>query len=124
MDDLVRDDEDPGLTALIVIARFHGIAADPRQLRHRAALRTARFSASDLLLAARSLHLKARLVPTRLDRLSQTPLPALFLDRTGRHFIVVRVHESQVLVQEGDTTPAYVVSSQELQARHTGQVIL
>jgi subfamily B ATP-binding cassette protein HlyB/CyaB len=124
MDDVVRDDNDPGLMALIVIARFHGIAADARQLRHRAALRTARFSAADLLIAAKSLHLKARLVAARLDRLSQTPLPALFLDRTGRHFIVVRAQDSQILVQEGDTTPAYVVSSQELQARHTGQAIL
>lgn len=124
MDDLLRDEADPGLMSLVLIARFHGIAADARQLQHQAALRTPRFSSTDLLVAARSLGLKARLLPARLDRLSQMPLPALFLDRDGRHFIVLRVHDSQVLVQEGNTTPPYIVSVREVRDRHSGHAIL
>jgi subfamily B ATP-binding cassette protein HlyB/CyaB len=124
MDAQVEDDFDPGLAALVLIARFHGIPADASQLRHQAALRTRRFTPTDLLTAAKSIELKARLVRIQPDRLSQTPLPALFLDTEGRHFIVVRARESQILLQEGDATPARVVSPQELQARHTGQVIL
>jgi ATP-binding cassette, subfamily B, bacterial HlyB/CyaB len=124
MDDLVRDDNDPGLTSLVVIARFHGIAADASQLRHQAASRAPRFSTTDLLIAAKSLGLKGRLVSVRLDRLGQMPLPAMFLDTQERHFIVVRAQESQILVQEGDTTPPRVVPLQELKERHTGQAIL
>jgi subfamily B ATP-binding cassette protein HlyB/CyaB len=124
MDAQVEDDFDPGLTALVLIARFHGIAADASQLRHQAALRTRKFSATDLVVAAKSLELKARVIRVRPDRLSQMPLPALFLDREGRHFIVVRVQDSQILLQEGDATPARIVSLEELQARHTGQAIL
>ena len=124
MDAQVQDDFDPGLTALVLIARLHGITADASQLRHQAALRTRRFATTDLLLAAKSLDLKARLVRIPPERLSQTPLPALFLDSGGRHFIVVRAQQSQVLLQEGDATPARTVSLQELQARHTGEVIL
>jgi subfamily B ATP-binding cassette protein HlyB/CyaB len=124
MDVQAKDDNDPGLIALVLIARFHGIAADPSQLRHGAALRGARFSATDLLIAARSLELKARLVPIKLDRLQRTPLPALFLDCDGRHFIVVRAQDSQLLLQEGDTTPPRIVPLEELERRHAGQMIL
>ena len=115
---------DPGLMSLVVIARFHGVTADPAQLHHQAALRTPRFSSVDLLLAARSLGLKARRISVRPERLSQLPLPALFLDRDGRHFIVLRMQDSQVLVQEGDTSPPRLISLDELRARHDGETIL
>jgi len=124
MDETLRNDADPGLTSLVFIARFHGVAAEPSQLRHQAAVSGARCSSTELLLAAKSLGLKARLVRLRPERLKQLPVPALFLDRTGRHFIVVRAHESQVLIQEGDSTPARIVSPTQLQERHTGEVIL
>ena len=115
---------DPGLMSLVVIARFHGVTVDPAQLRHQAALRTPRFSGLDLLLAAKSLGLKARRISVRLDRLSQLPLPALFLDREGRHFIVLRLQDSQILVQEGDPSPPHLISLEELRARQGGEAIL
>ena len=115
---------DPGLMSLVVIARFHGVTVDPAQLHHQAALRTPRFSSLDLLLAAKSLGLKARRISVRLDRLSQLPLPALFLDREGRHFIVLRLQDSQVLVQEGDPSPPHLISLEELRARQGGEAIL
>jgi subfamily B ATP-binding cassette protein HlyB/CyaB len=34
--------QDPGLDALIIIARYHNIAADAQQLRHAAALKSER----------------------------------------------------------------------------------
>jgi subfamily B ATP-binding cassette protein HlyB/CyaB len=124
MDAQVEDEHDPGLAALVLIARYHGVAADAAQLRHQAAPRSRRFSATDLLLAARSLDFKARLVRIRPDRLSHTPLPALFLDREGHHFVVVRMQEDQILLQEGDLTPTRIVPLEEVYGRHTGQVIL
>ena len=33
--------QDPGLMALVLIARFHGIAVDVEQLRHAAAIKSA-----------------------------------------------------------------------------------
>lgn len=57
-----RPDEitfDPGLAALVLIARLHGVAADPGQLRHAAAMKTERFGERDLSTQAlfRSLRL-------------------------------------------------------------------
>jgi len=63
---------DPGLTALVVIARFHHISADANQLRHNSGIKSTAFGEHDLLLAARSLGLKTRKVPVSLGRFPVT----------------------------------------------------
>jgi subfamily B ATP-binding cassette protein HlyB/CyaB len=119
--------EDPGLACLVIIARFHGIAADAQQLRHQAGLSrlTDRFSENDLLVAARAVGLNARAVQLKLERLGKTPLPALLLDRDDRHFIIARVSENgDVLLQEGDTRGPQVVAQTEVMRRSDGRALL
>jgi subfamily B ATP-binding cassette protein HlyB/CyaB len=31
----IKDSADPGLLALVMLLRFHGLGADPEQIRHR-----------------------------------------------------------------------------------------
>jgi len=119
--------QDPGLACLVIIAHFHGIAADANHLRHQFARsqRAERFSERDLLLAAKSLGLKTRAVPFAAGRLDQTPLPALVLDRREQHFIVARVSEDgQALIQEGDDARPRVISLATLEERADGRVLL
>ncbi|WP_321797694.1 hypothetical protein [Caballeronia sp. J97] len=47
------NDVDAGLAALVVIARFHGIAADAVQLKHVVAAGTEWLSENDLVRSAR-----------------------------------------------------------------------
>ena len=69
---------DAAWLALCAIARWHQVAADPASLAHQLGLAPSEpVRVPDLLRAAALLGLKARLVRTRADRLSQTPLPAL-----------------------------------------------
>jgi ATP-binding cassette, subfamily B, bacterial HlyB/CyaB len=109
-------DEDPGLSALVVIARFHGIAADVNQLRHTAGVRSEAFSDVELALAARSLGLKTRHVRVSAERLARTPFPALALARDGRHFILAGCNGDRALILEAGaagtqhTTPADSIS--------------
>ncbi len=118
---------DSGLACLVIIAHFHGVAADPLQLQHhsgRSALGEC-FSASDLLLAAKSLGIKARLVRVGIDRLSSTPLPALMLDRSSRHFILARVSDDgNALIQEGSAARPTVIAQEEVIRRSDGRGIL
>ena len=115
---------DPGLTALVVIARFHGIAADSAQLRHAAGLGASPFDADALVRSARSLGMKARAVRLQPKTLSRTPLPALMLDKVGRHFVLARCDDANALVLEtGATTPS-MVPLDEVVARSTGRMIL
>jgi subfamily B ATP-binding cassette protein HlyB/CyaB len=115
---------DAGVSALVSIARFHGIATDAAQLRHAAAVGDAPFDQDTLVLCARSLGLRARLVPLKLERLSRAPLPALALDREGRHFILLRSDGTTALVLEAGASTPVVVPLATVAERTTGSMIL
>lgn len=115
---------DSGLVLLVLIAGFHGIPAEVAQLRHSAGLQGSSFQEGDLVLAARSLGLRARSVPLRAERLDRLPLPALAMDRDGRHFVIAAVKDKTALVQEaGERTPS-VRPIDEVFARSNGRVLL
>ncbi|RKP46914.1 type I secretion system permease/ATPase [Trinickia fusca] len=115
---------DAGLACLVVIARFHGVAADAAQLRHAAASGSEALSVDALVLSARGLGLKARVVPLRADRLSHTPLPALVLDRDGRHFIVARFDGTSAFVLEAGEPAPTLVPIDTVLGRATGNMML
>ena len=48
---------DLGLLGLVLLAQFHGVAADPAQLTHQYGRQAEPFSETDLLLAAKGLEL-------------------------------------------------------------------
>jgi subfamily B ATP-binding cassette protein HlyB/CyaB len=115
---------DPGLAALVLIARFHSIAADANQLRHGAAMKSAAFDERELLLGARSLGLKAQKVTVAAERLSKTPLPALAIDRGGRHFVLAGCNaETALIVEAGQTSPTTAAPA-DVMARCGGQFLL
>ena len=59
---------DTGLACLIMLARFHQIAADPGQLAHQFKVSGEAFGQTDILLAAKHLGLQAKAVKTSIDR--------------------------------------------------------
>jgi ATP-binding cassette, subfamily B, bacterial HlyB/CyaB len=107
-----------------MLARFHGLAADPAQLAHQFKPPGKPFGVPQLLLAAKSLGLKAKHVRTELARLDRTPLPALAVGIDGRFFILARVEADQVLIQEPGTPRPQVLSRAELLSRWSGELIL
>ncbi|CAH2895883.1 MAG: RTX toxin transporter, ATP-binding protein [uncultured Paraburkholderia sp.] len=115
---------DPALACLVIIARFHGIAADAAQLRHAAARNDEPFDNNALILGARSIGLRATQAPMRIDRLDRTPLPALAFDREGRHFIIARCDGRTVFILEADAAAPTVMSLDALAIRSTGQMLL
>jgi subfamily B ATP-binding cassette protein HlyB/CyaB len=117
-------DSDAGLAALVLIARFHGIAADAGQLRHAAGIKSAAFNDSELSLSARSLGLKTRKVRVSVDRLHRTPFPALALDQDGQHFIVAGCNPERVLILDSGASTTTANSHDEVIARCGGQMLL
>ncbi|RQR20494.1 hypothetical protein DIE23_38750 [Burkholderia sp. Bp9143] len=91
---------DSGLAALIVIAKLHGIAVDAAQLLHNAALTSGCFEERDLILAARSIGLRARAVKITEGRLSKLALPALLLDNNSEHCVLAGCDSTRALVLE------------------------
>ncbi|OYY73520.1 MAG: type I secretion system permease/ATPase [Gammaproteobacteria bacterium 28-57-27] len=115
---------DRGLACLVMLARFHQIAADPDQLAHQFKTSGEAFSQTDILLAAKHLGLQAKAVKTSIDRLERTPLPAMALDSSGGYFILARFEGDKVLIHDPMAERPQVVSRDELLARWSGGLIL
>jgi subfamily B ATP-binding cassette protein HlyB/CyaB len=115
---------DTGLIGLVMLARFHHVAADPDQLAHEFQADGRPFDTTQVLLAAKRLGLKAKLVQTDYARLERTPLPSLAIDRDGCFFILARVDGDQVLIQDPRAERPQVLSAGEFSERWTGQLIL
>ncbi len=123
-----RPETDSGLIGLVMLARFHNIAADADQLAHDFKEPGKVFGVPQILLAARQLGLKARRVRTALPRLGRTPLPALAIDRDGHFFVLARVDgdpgAERVLLQDPCGERPQILSAGELAARWSGELIL
>jgi len=124
IDDRADAEFDPGLALLVLIAGFHGIPAEAAQLRHNAGLQGSLFGEGDIVLAARSLGLRSRAVPLKAERLDQLPLPALVMDKDGKHFVIAATKGQTVLVQEATASAPVVYPKDVVVARSNGRVLL
>jgi ATP-binding cassette, subfamily B, bacterial HlyB/CyaB len=115
---------DPAVACLVVIARFHGVAVNAAQLQHSAARGDQPFDSDAIVLGARSIGLRARVVPLRPDRLDRAPLPALALDADGKHFIIARCDGTTALVLEADASAPVVMPLEVIAARTIGRMVL
>jgi len=117
---------DTKLQSLLMMASFHGIAADERQLRHEFGAEP--FETQTLLLACKRLGLSAKLVRQPPDRLAQAPLPAIALDNDGRAFIAARhdgsvANAHKILIQRPGEPPA-VLPIDVFHATWSGELVL
>ncbi|MEJ2693412.1 MAG: type I secretion system permease/ATPase [Candidatus Thiodiazotropha sp.] len=92
-------DVDTGLACLVLLARFHGLPADPDHLSHQRG-NSEPFSSRDIVLSAKSLGLKSRTISSRWERLAKTPLPAIARHKDGHYFVLARCDEEKVLIQD------------------------
>ncbi|MDA8129850.1 MAG: type I secretion system permease/ATPase [Betaproteobacteria bacterium] len=115
---------DSGLSCLVMLARFHQIAAAPDQLAHQFKASSEPLGKTEILLAAKHLGLQAKMVKTSLDRLGRTPLPAMAVDSGGGYFILARFEGDKALIHDPRAERAQAVSTDDLLARWTGELIL
>ena len=119
---------DAGLASLSVVARFHGKAADPEQLRHQLGL-SGPAGAGELLLAAKRLELKAkigRLDRKRLER-GGVPLPCI-VELTDGFAVLARVEGGaagggKALLHDPVAGKPVTLSLDELAAKLTGRAV-
>ncbi|WP_373565925.1 cysteine peptidase family C39 domain-containing protein [Microbulbifer okhotskensis] len=72
---------DTGLSAFLLVARFHQVPADADQLRHEFCSGETSFSEAEILRAAKYLKFKAHTFKTSWEKLSSLALPCLLLCR-------------------------------------------
>ncbi|WP_046168689.1 type I secretion system permease/ATPase [Chromobacterium vaccinii] len=115
---------DAGAAALVIVARYHGIAADAAQIKHQSGSVSAKLSDTDLLLAARQLGLTARIVSLKLSRLMHASLPCLALLDNGSHLIIGKTDGQRVLVQDPVTEQPVMLTLDELATKWDGRAML
>ncbi|OON41736.1 peptidase C39 [Izhakiella australiensis] len=117
-------ERDSGLICLAMLARFHNIFVSVEQLSHEFASADSAVGLPELLLAARKSGLKARTVSTTSERLESTPLPAIACNQDGTFFILARVENNRLLIQEPHSARAEIINFDTLEQRWTGQLVL
>jgi subfamily B ATP-binding cassette protein HlyB/CyaB len=113
---------DPGLTALVMLLRFHGLGTDPEQIRHRFGARA--IGVAEMLSCAKELGLKARSRLTIWDRLVNTPLPAIAALRGGGFLLLGKVGDDKALVQSPLSPRPTLMTRAEFEKLWDGQLVL
>lgn len=113
---------DTGLRTFVMMARLHGIAVDPQQLKHQFGSES--FSTTEMLRAAKELKLKARAVASDWHRLAQTPLPAIAGTKDGGFLIIGKVVEETVLVQDPRANSPRIMQREAFSEIWNGRLML
>jgi len=114
---------DQPLQGLVLLAQFHGIAANAEQLRHEAGRGSGLFDETALLLAAKKLGLKARVIRQPAERLDRVALPALALQRDGTAFVVAKVGDGKVLIHDLGLLRIRILSRDDFAAHYDGRLL-
>ena len=111
-----------GVDALVLLLRFHEVAVDPAQIKHR--FGNTSFGVPEILLCAKELKLKARTISTDWERLQKTPLPALAEGTDGGFFVLGKIVDDKALIQDPRVGRPQLISRDEFVARWSGRLVL
>lgn len=115
---------DTGLLCLVMLARFHGLAADAEQIQHQFDLAGRASEPSDLLRAGKSLGLRMGAVSSSYKRLRKTPLPAIAQHADGHFFLLAGIRGDKVLIQDPLEKRPLTLPASLFEQSWSGQVIL
>src|SRR5262249_24872987 len=113
---------DPGLRALVMVLRFHGMAANPAQIRHQLGLVTV--GVPEMVRIAKPFGLKAGVRTTAWSRLAHTSLPAIVVLRDGGFLILGRVAEDKTIVKSPTSPRPETMSRSDFEAVWDGRIIM
>jgi subfamily B ATP-binding cassette protein HlyB/CyaB len=122
MNQTIGNSDQRGLTALVMLLRFHSVSIEPAQIRHQ--LGTDTIGVPEMLRCATQLRLKARETRTRWDRLPRTALPGIAPLRDGGFLLLGKADEAKILVQAPDSPRAGLMTRAELEAVWDGRLVL
>ncbi len=114
---------DTGLASLMLIARYHDVPADAKQIAHDFAKAGASMDETSIVLAARSVKLKARIVNVRKSRLETLPYPVIAKMRNGEFVVVGGWREEGLIVQDTTSGNVMLLPQQNYMDAFTGTFI-
>lgn len=124
MDYIKSAKHDYALDALRIIAKFHEIAINTEDIKHRFESDSTGLNQQQWLLAAKSVGLKARVVKKTAERLNKVNLPAVVWDENGHHFILAKSDNNGYLIQDLALKKPVVLTKAQFDERYQGTIIL
>lgn len=115
---------DTGIAALVMVARYHQMAADPDQIHHHFGTHGHHLREADIIRAGRHLGLKAKAFTAGWAKLAKVALPAIVQANGGSYFILAAIAEDKALVQVPGRPQAETLSREAFEARWTGRLVL
>lgn len=106
---------EPGVAALVMLLRFQGVAADPKQIRHQFGEKP--IGVPEMLRCAKQFGLKARCLTSRWERLPNTPLPGIAVLRDGGFLLVGKPGDDKIIVQAPNTPQPRLMTREEFEIR-------
>jgi subfamily B ATP-binding cassette protein HlyB/CyaB len=113
---------DPGAAALAFILQLLGLPANAAELLHQSG--KPRLDETDLLRLARRYPVKVRAIDTTGERLTRTPTPFLARTRDGGWWVVGRIGEDKILVQDPAQPAPQALPLEAFRERWDGRVLL
>jgi ATP-binding cassette, subfamily B, bacterial HlyB/CyaB len=113
---------DPGLAALVMLLRIHGIAVESEQIQHQ--MGAGPIGVTEIVRYSRQFGLKARASKSKWGRLSTTPLPAIAVLRDGTFLVLGKIADNKVMVQRAASPRPEVLNQAEFEAIWDGRLIL
>lgn len=107
---------------MLLLLRFHQVAIDPGQIRHR--FGGTDIGVTEMLRCAKELKLKARAEVFGWDRLARMPLPAIAELKDGSFLILGRVAEDDLLIQIPSVGRPQKMVRAEFLEKWTGRIVL
>jgi subfamily B ATP-binding cassette protein HlyB/CyaB len=119
---------DPALACFVLLARFLGTPADPRQIGHDRGKGEDPYTLEDLSRIAKRLGLVGRIRRCEAGELSKMPLPAVAQLSDGDAAVILKLEDDsehpRALVQFGDRERPEVWTAEELRERFAGRLLL
>ena len=119
-----RKKVDTGLNCLVMIAKFHGIAADPEQIRHAFAIGSDGMNDIDILRAAKELGFKAKAANVKYEKLQKLRLPAIVEIKNERYVILAKAENEQLLILNPVESKPKILKKDEFLSHWEGKIIL
>ncbi|OCI90920.1 peptidase C39 [Agrobacterium sp. 13-626] len=111
-----------GVETFVLLLRFHGVAADPAQIRHR--FGGAEIGLQEMLRCSKEFELKARAISSNWSRLAKITLPAIAQRHDGSFFILGQVSATGVLIQDPVVGRPQELSRADFEAQWNGRLLL
>jgi len=115
---------DTGLACLVTMARYYELAADEKQLSHQFAVPGENFTDQELLLAGKSMGLKVRSIKRDVSKLPQVHLPAIAKHVDGHYFIIAKMADDKVLIQDPLEKQPQTLPIEMLEQAWSGDLLL